>query len=686
MFLQKFFSCGQKLFMDMAHPFCSAMVERLAPQADMHGGTNVHGQDARKSERAELLRNYETLLGKISELHAGYGYTVAQYLVDNNFTAVTLCTKLRFAELARAIALPLRMNDSIIVKNFFTSSARPFKLRYLSGLFSREIYVPLDLSKISPGEAVIHISMFSDARLQQAVIKRGGVYFELLELVDNAFRYIFAEESVSKLMSETPGLHAVAFYIPLGNQDKSVEMRRIIDTQITRMSIVRGLRKNERNLQSCSAYIVEDKSFSNEDWLELLCIPSPEAYNDENGYRVFKNARGKHVNIINGHRLTEYNPDLYDNTIFLFGGCNAFGVCNADYQTYASQLQKLLNENPVVNGKIYRVENYGHFLKGHYSDYPRVISSIKPKAGDIILFQSQRSKFSKYPVLDFRRMTLPDDYGYLFFDQGHFTPNLNRFIAEKMHDYLKNNIFCKTASNIIYKTRQIPLYGLQRNNVTSVTLPSEFKSKLEEHKHELRKMHEQRIGRIGSIVMNCNPFTLGHRYLIEYAANKVSHLYIFVVQEDKSFFPFKDRLELIEFGTADLENVTVLPSGQFIISSLTFSEYFQKESIQDRTIDPSHDIELFGKEIAPMLCINVRFAGEEPLDKITRQYNDAMRRILPQYGIEFEIIPRKESGGEVISASRVRKCLRANDFDAIAKLVPESTLRYLLQNPMIGTL
>lgn len=130
-------------------------------------------------------------------------------------------------------------------------------------------------------------------------------------------------------------------------------------------------------------------------------------------------------------------------------------------------------------------------------------------------------------------------------------------------------------------------------------------------------------------------------------------------------------------GTADLKNITVLPSGKYIISSLTFTAYFEKSEHQDRVIDPSMDVELFGTYIAPALGITVRFAGEEPLDNITRQYNETMAKILPRYGIEFEEIPRKEQDGEVISASRVRKLLKTKDFAEIAKIVPPTTLEYL---------
>ena len=134
---------------------------------------------------------------------------------------------------------------------------------------------------------------------------------------------------------------------------------------------------------------------------------------------------------------------------------------------------------------------------------------------------------------------------------------------------------------------------------------------------------------------------------------------------------------LVQKGVSDLLNVTVLPSGKFIISSLTFDAYFTKSELQDKLIDPSQDVEIFAREIAPTLGITVRFAGEEPFDNITRQYNFAMSNLLPRYDIEFLEIPRKESEGGVISASRVRKLLESRDFEAISKLVPNTTLEYL---------
>lgn len=184
---------------------------------------------------------------------------------------------------------------------------------------------------------------------------------------------------------------------------------------------------------------------------------------------------------------------------------------------------------------------------------------------------------------------------------------------------------------------------------------------------------------IGSIVMNCNPITLGHLYLIDYASKTVDYLYIFVVQENKSFFSFEDRYNLVKKAVEKYKNIRAIPSGEFIISNKTLPDYFTKEYEKEKIIDASMDIGIFAEYIAPALNIKIRFAGEEPLDPITRQYNVEMKRTLTDYGMQFIEIPRKELSGEVISASRVRKLLKSGEFDEIRKLVPDVTYQYLLE-------
>ena len=186
-----------------------------------------------------------------------------------------------------------------------------------------------------------------------------------------------------------------------------------------------------------------------------------------------------------------------------------------------------------------------------------------------------------------------------------------------------------------------------------------------------------RPGHNGAVVMNGNPFTLGHRHLVESAARQVDSLYLFVVREDRSAFPFDVRLRLVRAGVADLSNVVVLDTSHYAVSNVTFPAYFLKECDPVATIQMELDLVLFASRIAPFFAISRRFAGTEPYCGVTAGYNEAMKRVLPAYGIEVVEIERKRSGREAISASGVRELLACGDVEGLAELVPATTLAFL---------
>lgn len=190
-------------------------------------------------------------------------------------------------------------------------------------------------------------------------------------------------------------------------------------------------------------------------------------------------------------------------------------------------------------------------------------------------------------------------------------------------------------------------------------------------------------GTVGAAVMNCNPFTKGHRYLIETAASRCDHLFVFVLSEDGSRFSPVDRLMLVKEGTKDLPNVTVLPTGPYLISSATFPTYFLKERDKAPEIQCLLDIEIFARSYAPRLRITKRFVGTEPLSPMTNQYNAALKANLPSYGIAVEEIPRLEMDGTPISASALRSFLDQGNVQAAAQLVPQTTLDYLKRTGQI---
>lgn len=181
--------------------------------------------------------------------------------------------------------------------------------------------------------------------------------------------------------------------------------------------------------------------------------------------------------------------------------------------------------------------------------------------------------------------------------------------------------------------------------------------------------------RCASLVMNANPFTLGHQYLVEKAAAENDILHLFIVSEDKSLVPFSVRKELVMKGTKHLKNIIYHESGPYIISSATFPSYFQKDATAVMESHANLDLTIF-TQIAKALQISRRYVGEEPNSQVTGIYNDIMAQKLPENGVECIIVPRKEADGDVISASTVRTALKRGNIDLLKTLVPETTLHY----------
>ncbi len=177
----------------------------------------------------------------------------------------------------------------------------------------------------------------------------------------------------------------------------------------------------------------------------------------------------------------------------------------------------------------------------------------------------------------------------------------------------------------------------------------------------------------GIIIMNCNPFTLGHRYLIEQAAQQVETLYILVVREDCSMFGYDERKAMIVRGVAHINNVVVCDGSEYSISATTFPTYFLKSLSDASDTQMTLDIDLYRRHIAPALGATVRFVGTEPDDPLTRRYNELMKSMLP----DVREVARLQQSGVAVSASRVRKAIVENHLALAARLVPPTTVPYI---------
>jgi len=575
-----------------------------------------------------------------------------QFFRDNRINLKCICSK-----------------NPFIVKNpLFSHFMKSYNTKVFDEKFITRGTLLLDLTATSRNNPI-----------KDLVNKKGGYYWIIDGAVYQYYNvYIESIQPLQRFANMHPKVPLIIYQRPIlaPEQYRTSHEKKLFEHNITCANVNKML-KNKETLPI-------DNLFFDYTVDEIIATTQAvKSYITENGIRKFEDLHVGRVNYKNGHRVTAYQPESSNRTCYIIGGCAGL-MTQIDEHTSASWLQKLFNEN----GLSIRVENYHYCVAGMHENLIDILFDLPVKDNDLIIFESTLSWcngpfYNKIALKTNDLFFHPHRYGEVFSDcnnAGHYNGNGAHELADALYTHLQMNNFFDGADNFeLYQNMikdivPISQYGTSQYLQSHEKVPTEFDIQLNEYKQSLLSYRVKN----GAIVMNCNPFTLGHKYLIEYAALQVQHLYIFVVEEDKSVFPFKDRLKLVQEGTKDLTNVTVLPSGKFIISQLTFKDYFNKSELQNKAIDPSYDVSLFAQEIAPALGITIRFAGDEPLDKITQQYNDTMQRILPQHGIEFKVIPRKESGSQPISASRVRKLLDNKDFNNIEALVPKTTLDYLI--------
>lgn len=201
--------------------------------------------------------------------------------------------------------------------------------------------------------------------------------------------------------------------------------------------------------------------------------------------------------------------------------------------------------------------------------------------------------------------------------------------------------------------------------------------------YQMKENHKLKDEKKGCIIINANPFTNGHLYLIEEAARENDCLLVFVVTEDKSSFPFSVRMRLINEGTKHLNNVVILETGPYLISNATFPTYFLKRNTDVVSLQTKIDCDLFVTYYKSIFNITKRYIGTEPYCKVTDTYNQMMKKILPSNGVDVIEIKRKKALGDAISASKVRSLIKNNDFPQIKSLVPKTTYDYLTSKEAI---
>ncbi|MBD5521746.1 MAG: adenylyltransferase/cytidyltransferase family protein [Lachnospiraceae bacterium] len=389
-----------------------------------------------------------------------------------------------------------------------------------------------------------------------------------------------------------------------------------------------------------------------------------------NGITTFLDMDGKYYHFRDGYRITSNNPVGADRRIIMFGPCIIVGGYNKDESTIAYYLQNCLNEDHYTEWKVLN--------KGMYNPdlcYGRMFEEELSENDIVIIWCIKKPEIDKMS----RNVFFQGDLTEVFLEMPFLTDNLinhplhcNHIVNQKIAERIYRD-FCKERVLEVSRNFSVP------EKIQDYYISWDVHEYFMEYFAQYGLCKETNRPMIGAIVMNCNPFTKGHRYLIEQALSRVDKLYLFVVEEDKSYFSFQDRFRMVEQGVLDLVGVHVVPSGKYILSKDTFAQYFEKETVQVIE-EMDYDIRIFGEVVARNLGIQYRFVGEEPFDEVTKSYNETMKRILPEYGIAVVEIPRvtcDEKGGAIISATLVRKALEEKNWNIVETLCPESTVAYL---------
>lgn len=389
----------------------------------------------------------------------------------------------------------------------------------------------------------------------------------------------------------------------------------------------------------------------------------------KNGIPEFKDKSNKICTIQNGRRIVPNLPGGGKKKIVMIGPCTIFGAFVSDEQTVEVYLQEKLLENgfsdyEVINSSFTMEESLPRLFNEELSEEDIVIIMTK--------YFDMWKIYEKYYPMKLKCMEsmetiweeIDTPLDYIFNEATHCNHIVNQKIAEKMFKDLRLSL-CKNNKKGVWREKIQDYY-------ISWDVAEYYKRYLQ--KYSLREWKNEVIG---AVVMTCNPFTKGHRYLIEQASKSVDYVYVFVVEENRFKFSFTERFEMVKCGTMDLKNIFVIPSGKFVISERTFIQYFKKEYVQNIE-DMDYDVHVFGEVVARELNIKYRFVGEERNDKVTAKYNETMKRILPQYDVEVIEIPRlNNDNDEMISASSVRRYFENGDIKRAKDMLPESTIKYL---------
>lgn len=372
----------------------------------------------------------------------------------------------------------------------------------------------------------------------------------------------------------------------------------------------------------------------------------------EDQFMHLRDMESCYINVRHGERVTVGQPKNYDRTIYFFGPCLIIGTYSGDALTIESWLQKMLNERGIPA----RVVNCGCW-GGNIINISRILTTnFRP--GDIMVAMMEDLNLpeERFRTLDLweimEQYQVPSEW--MLDNPYHVNHHVNRIIAEALMN--------KMLNGGLFEDRP------ERTSALSVNKDLIDRFYIKKYFYGLRL---DLFHTAACCVINGNPFTNGHRAMIEQAANETDHVYVLIVREDTSLFSFVERYCMAVEALKDMPNVTVVPSPFFMVNAVNFPAYFMKKELGSAKEQAENHVRAFAA-VAERLHVTHRYLGEEPQDHITEMINQKSDEILPQFGIQTVIVPRVTFEGEYISGSRVRDLAEKADL-SIRNLVPDTT-------------
>jgi hypothetical protein len=390
----------------------------------------------------------------------------------------------------------------------------------------------------------------------------------------------------------------------------------------------------------------------------------------DRGVLMNKNMTSTHCNVVNGIRSNgkfSVENKTYRRYLF-FGASEVFGTGLRDDQTISTHFEAIQKDNSNVI-----CMNLGMGGVNFIDVVNRVLKFKKYKSDTVFLAVPFTNSLAHADLI----ITLDENE---MFDYSHPNDIGAQKVAITLLNHIQNDQSNGSVASV--ESESINFCTEFYNTHINACEALEFKTGALENDlayfNGVRKNYVTDGMLVGSVAVNCNPITLGHEYLIDYARSKVDILFVLVIEEDTSAVSFDDRLKLVSEVCEEKPNIFVLRGGSFVCTEFIAPEYFIKDELQSEVVDFSMESFYFGQYIGPALGVQKIFLGDEPKCAITKQYNEHMEKTMSEYGIELEIIPRiNTDSGDVISASNVRKVIRNGDFSQLYNYVPLKCIPHL---------